>query len=187
MRKKLVIISLVVVLAMALAGVGIHYYSNRSKRALEKQVLAMNGMTIDLAFDKAKAVYDGVDSAYHSADVKKLLLYVDSLSCSSCFLSHLTNYYEINDSLAAHGSQMLVVMQPQKRLLEEIESRMSHERFPFWCIVDADGEFIKSNPGIPDNQLLHAFALDEQNKVILVGDPTRNDRIKELFYREVLR
>jgi len=53
--------------------------------------------------------------------------------------------------------------------------------------VDANGEFIKNNPGIPDNQLLHAFTLDENNKIILVGDHTRNERIKELFYREVLK
>jgi len=154
---------------------------------LEKQIIAMDGMGINLEFAKANTLYNGVDSTYHSADVKKLILYVDSTSCSGCFLSHLVSYYETNDSLAAHNGQLLIVMHPQKERLEEVKTRLRRERFPFWCIVDANGEFIKSNPGIPDNQLLHAFSLDENNKIILVGDPTRNEKIMDLFYEEVLK
>ena len=64
---------------------------------------------------------------------------------------------------------------------------MGQERFPFWCIFDVDGEFISHNPNIPDNKLLHTFMLDENNNVILIGDPTINSRIEELFHSELLK
>ena len=186
-KNNITIFSLIGVFAVAMAGYGIHYFSNRSKRTLEKQILTMDGMRISLDFENAIAIYDGIDSTYYPSDARKLVLYVDSASCSGCFLSHLAGYHDINASLAAHDGELLVILHPQKERLEEIKTRMRHERYPFWCIVDVSGEFRANNPRIPENPLLHTFSLDEQSNVILVGDPTRNEKIKELFYREVLK
>ena len=144
-------------------------------------------MRISLDFENAIAFYDGIDSTYYPTDARKLVLYVDSASCSGCFLNRLVGYHDINASLAAHDGELLVVLHPQKERQEEIKRRMRYERYPFWCIVDVSGEFRENNPGIPENPLLHTFSLNEQGDVILVGDPTRNDRIKELFHREVLK
>ncbi len=185
--KNITKLSIIAVLTLCAIGVGVHYFSNRSRRAMEKQILAMDGMGINLSLTHADAIYDGTDSVYSPSDGMKLIVFVDSLSCSGCFLSHLESYYEINDSLRTHNGEMIIVLHPQKGKLEEIKSRLNHERFPFWCIVDKNGEFLRQNPEIPDNQLLHTFMVDKNNKIILVGDPTRNDRIKELFYREVLK
>lgn len=187
LKQKIVTVSIIGIIAVCLTGSGIHYFSSSAKRALEKQILAMKSLAINLDFANAAAIYEGKDSTYQSADVRKLVLFVDSTSCSPCVLSHFVNYYDISESLSLHNGELLVVLHPQQGRLDEVKKRMRHERFPFWCIVDSVGVFVKNNPGIPENQLLHTFALDEQNKVILVGDPTRNDRIKELFYREVLR
>lgn len=186
-RRNLKSIGIIGVLSLCIIGFGVHYFANRSERELEKQILAMDGLSVNLAFDKAEAFYGGFDSVYSSCLVKKLVLFVDSTSCSGCFLSHLVSYYEINDSLAAHNGESLVVLHPRKDRLDEIDRRLGLERFPFWCIVDREGEFVRHNPNIPDNHILHTFALDETDKVILVGDPTRNSRIKELFYEEVLK
>ncbi len=175
------------IIILCMIALGIYYFSNTSKRTLEKQILAMEGMTVNLNFENAIAVYDGIDSTYRSSNRKKLILYVDSTSCSGCFLGHLKDYNQISDSLSAHNGELVAVLHPQRVRLEELKERMGQERFPFWCILDVNGEFISHNPNIPDNKLLHTFMLDENNNVILIGDPTINSRIEELFYSELLK
>ena len=41
------------------------------------------------------------------------------------------------------------------------------------------------NPHLPKNKALHTFLLDENNNVILVGDPLHNKKIEEMFYKIV--
>ena len=178
---------IIVILVLCVIALGVYYLSNTSKRTLEKQILAMEGMSINLHFENAMAVYDGIDSTYLSTNKRKLILYADSSECSGCFISQLASYYDISDSLDTHNGELVAVLHPQRGRLEELKERMGQERFPFWCILDVEGEFIGNNPIIPDTKLLHTLALDESNNVLLIGDPTKNSRIKELFYREVLK
>ena len=52
-------------------------------------------------------------------------------------------------------------------------------------LLDTLGEFEKLNPHLPKNRALHTFLLDENNNVILVGNPLRNKKIEEMFYQIV--
>ena len=169
-------------IVLCTVGLAFDYFHGRPKRELENQVKAMTGRNINLSFEQAKAYFNGVDSTYISFPKKKLVVFVDSTSCSGCFISHLTDYFEVNDTLLSEQAELLVVLHPQRKHLKDVTHRLSHERFPFWSIVDKDGEFNSKNPDIPDNQLLHSFALDENDNIFLVGNPTRNSRIKELLY-----
>lgn len=186
-RRNIAIVGTIIILTLSLGGLCVDYFANRSKKELERQVIAMDGMSVNLSFDNAEAVYNGIDSVYVPTGVKKLVLFVDSSSCSGCFLSRLISYYGINDSLVAHGGEMLVLLHPRKDKLKEVRKRLKLERFPFWCIVDKEGEFVRHNPDIPDNWILHTFILDENNNVMLVGDPTTNVRINELLCKKILR
>ena len=143
----------------------------------------MTGMKINLDFEDASSMFDGIDSSYLSLPVKKFVVYVDSTICSGCFINKLTEYFEMNDSLKSSNSHMIVVLHPPYTSNDEVIEKLRHERFPFWCIVDSNGSFIKNNPAIQDNHLLHAFTVDENDKIILVGDPIRNVKINKLFLR----
>lgn len=151
--------------------------------SLEKQVARMQGMHINMDFKNAYARFDGVDSVYTSDAGAKLVVFVDSLSCSSCFLNHLHSYSEVNDTLRNHGGSMIVILHPQILRIEEVKSKLSLERYPFWCILDKSGEFIRNNPNLPDNKLLHTFTLDKDDNIVLVGDPMRNSKIMELLQK----
>lgn len=41
------------------------------------------------------------------------------------------------------------------------------------------------NPHLPKNKALHTFLLDENNNVILVGNPLHNKKIEKIFYKIV--
>ena len=62
---------------------------------------------------------------------------------------------------------------------------IKNSRFNYPIILDTLGHFAKLNPHLPKNKALHTFLLDENNNVILVGNPLHNKKIKEMFYRIV--
>ena len=44
--------------------------------------------------------------------------------------------------------------------------------------VDTAGVFIRENPHIPREAVYHTFLLDKDNRVVLVGNPSRSEKIK---------
>jgi len=48
-----------------------------------------------------------------------------------------------------------------------------------------DGSFERLNPHLPKDERFHTFLLDENNKVILVGYPVNNPKLKELYLKEL--
>ncbi len=51
--------------------------------------------------------------------------------------------------------------------------------------VDTAGIFIRENPHIPREAVYHTFLLDKDNRVVLVGNPSRSEKIKEMFWQIV--
>ncbi len=51
--------------------------------------------------------------------------------------------------------------------------------------MDTLNEFAKLNPHLPKNRVLRTFLLDENNKVMLVGNPLHNKKIEDMFYKIV--
>lgn len=72
-----------------------------------------------------------------------------------------------------------------KREVRSTELLIANTNFDYPILIDTLGEFERLNPHLPKNQALHTFLLDENNRVILVGNPLRNKKIKEMFYKIV--
>lgn len=172
------------VLPICIIIVGIvAWFVTKTGDNLKQQIIEMQGKRISLDFMNARSVINGRDSLFKNVSKPKLIVFVDSTSCTSCFLSQLINYYEINDSLKSHNREMIVVLHPQKARIPEIELRLNNETYPFWCILDRNGEFVKQNLDISANPLLHTFLIDEYGQVVLVGDPVKNKKIKNLLLK----
>lgn len=170
-------------LVLAVAAGATYWIKTSADRKLKRELMSMMEMKVDLNFKEATAICNGIDSTYANVPSIRLVTFVDSTSCSGCFIGHLSDYFEVNDSLQAHGGSMLVILHPKPSRVDETILRLRQEDFPFWCIVDTEGEFIRNNPDLPDNSLMHTFVIDNNDKVKLVGDPTRNPRIKSLMLR----
>ena len=54
-------------------------------------------------------------------------------------------------------------------------------------LLDTKGEFLQNNPTIPKSQKYHTFMVDENNKVVLVGNPMGNEKMWELYKKEIAR
>lgn len=62
---------------------------------------------------------------------------------------------------------------------------IANTKFDYPILLDSLGEFERLNPHLPQNKALHTFLLDENNNVLLVGNPLHNKKIEEMFYKVV--
>jgi hypothetical protein len=60
-------------------------------------------------------------------------------------------------------------------------------RFHRTVFYDLDGSFERLNPHLPPDEQLHTFLLNEKNKVILVGNPSYNKKLKDLYLAELYK
>ena len=121
----------------------------------------------------------GLDSDY------RFIIYIDSTDCSTCSLKNMYYWENILDSLTKYKSNISVnpIFSPRRTILNRFLNNLQEYNFRFPIYVDTCNAFLRANPHIPSNPLLHSFLLDENDSVILVGNPIRNKKIEELFFK----
>ena len=114
----------------------------------------------------------------------KIISYIDSLDCTSCYLnqsakmwSNLLNIFK-NDSFS-----LFIILHTQD--IEGIQSIFESSELDLPFFVDFYGEFKNSNQ-IPPETILHTFLL-RNDTVILVGAPSDNSKLLELYKQEILK
>lgn len=117
----------------------------------------------------------------------KLLSYADSSGCSSCAISKMFLWDNLIEySKLYKGSlKFYFIFSPGKQDEEGVRMALANNAFDYPILLDTLGEFEKLNPHLPKNRDLHTFLLDENNHVILVGDPLYNKKIRKMFYKIV--
>ena len=62
-----------------------------------------------------------------------------------------------------------------------METDFQEKTIPQTIFVDTANVFTESNPNIPSESMYHTFLLDENNNVILVGNPIVNEKIADML------
>lgn len=152
---------------------------------IEKEINFLMSKPIDLCVKhlaryEQGAKMNGGDIIYH----KYLqVIFVDSVTCSPCFLKQMPRWQTFIDSVRDHHIDLSFVFVFHVKRKEKdrfVESMQQDTLFHTPVYLDTTGVFLQSNPNIPQNKMLHTFLLDEDNQVILVGNPVQNRRIREL-------
>lgn len=113
----------------------------------------------------------------------KLIHYIDSASCSSCYLQKV----KINDflfhmeDLSNNEFYNVIILTPGSNAKKDLEHLFSEKLIPQTIFIDSANTFLQKNPHIPSETMYHTFLLDENDKAILVGNPITNKKIKELL------
>lgn len=117
----------------------------------------------------------------------KLVVYADSVGCTTCAINHIDSWNRFIDYAKQFDNQLrfCFIFSPMKEELRRTKLMIANTIFDYPILLDTLGEFEKLNPHLPKNRSFHVFLLDENNKVILVGNPMRNKRIEEMFYKIV--
>lgn len=116
----------------------------------------------------------------------KILLYVDSAGCTSCKLQLLkwNQFIEQVDSLTSGKVQVLFFFHPSNEDKREIIYLLKRNAITIPVCID-ETDMLNSINQFPSRGDFQCFLLDNDNKVKLIGNPTRNIKIKEMYISSI--
>ncbi|MDR1980566.1 MAG: DUF1573 domain-containing protein [Tannerellaceae bacterium] len=114
----------------------------------------------------------------------KVLIYIDSMGCTSCKLQ-LPRWKELiayTDSVTGGTVPFLFFFHPKD--MKEISYLLKREGFDFPICIDLQDELNKRNQFPPDITF-QTFLLNKENKVVVIGNPIHNLAVKELYLKRI--
>ena len=157
------------------------------KKSLTAEILQIQSRPIDLTAGEDAVCYEnGERTSYRSGDsAYKLIIYIDSTSCSPCFISHMQDYIATVEELDSVGIRTVLIFEPVRERVEDVKTSLEQQSFPFQTVVVDHTAFFSDNQHLPSYSLLHSFLLNRKNEVVIVGNPVRNTKVKELMLNTV--
>ena len=155
---------------------------SKQKTSIKEDVMQLQSQRVHIPFDSLLC-FNAVmpDSAEYPRLKYRLVVYTDSLSCSSCSLRNLFYWEPLVDSLQK-SIDFVFIFSPKHDEINRVVETLRLENISCPIYIDTCSVFIKKNPHIPSNNLMHTFLLNEKDSVVLVGNPQSNPKIKELLF-----
>ena len=177
--KKIHYVSLVIMMLLSSCG----------KKRFADEILQMQSRPINMTpCEKAYCYEEGKEVNYNSKDsTYKLVIYIDSLSCSPCFVSHMLDYMGTVVDFDSVGVNTLFIFEPKGEQKERLVLSLKELAHPIRTIIVPNGKFSSANPHLPSSPMLHSFLLNGNNEVMVVGNPAENAKIKELMLHSLER
>ena len=114
----------------------------------------------------------------------KVLIYVDSLGCTSCKLQ-LAKWKEfIAYTDSATGGNVPFLFFIHSKNVDETKYLLKIDEFDYPICIDDTDQLNKLNT-FPSNSIFQTFLLDADNKVVVLGNPIHNLSVKELYIKEI--
>ena len=130
----------------------------------------------------------GRDTLIHFTDAPmKMVVWYDSVECASCRIQQLHEWNEIIRYANETGEifRPVFIFSPKVNDLHSVNYALHMSDFEHPVYIDKENIFRKNNHGIPPDERMHTFLLDENNKVVLVGSPLRNKPLWELYKEQI--
>ena len=110
----------------------------------------------------------------------KIVSYTGLADCVVCEIAPngWRKFIKELDSIA--NIPVFLVIHPKKDMEDKLRSQCSDLPMYF----DVNDEFFNQN-NFPEDKRFRCFLLDENNRVILIGNPVHNPKIKELYIRTI--
>jgi hypothetical protein len=114
----------------------------------------------------------------------KVLLYIDSLGCTGCRLKlfQWKQIIEESDSLFAGKLNFLFFLQPKDK--KELNFLLKRDKFDYPVFIDTKNSINQLNR-FPDQPEYQCFLLDKNNKILMIGNPSLNPKIWELYKQTI--
>jgi len=142
-----------------------------------KEIIMPDG--IQCAFLGRDTVCLGIDSPY------KVLLYTDSTGCTSCKLQLYKWSAIIEEAETSMPGKVGFHFYFQPKDEKELHFLLRRDRFTQTVYIDRENKLFETNR-LPNNQNYQCFLLDQDNRVLLIGNPTLNPKIWELYKQTVM-
>ena len=126
---------------------------------------------------------DTVDFTYPNADYK-VLVYVDSVGCTSCKLQ-LDRWKKVIKEMTEETGQdipFLFFFHPKD--MKELRYLTRRDAFTYPVCFDENDELNALNC-FPSDMTFQTFLLNKDNKVVSIGNPVHNPKVKELYMKHI--
>lgn len=122
---------------------------------------------------------DTVDFEFKDADYK-VVTYIDSVGCTSCKLQlhHWKQLVAEVDSLTGGSVPFLFYFHPKD--MKELRYLTRRDKFTYPVCFDEQDELNRLNR-FPSDMTFQTFLLDKENKVVAIGNPILNPKVRELY------
>ncbi|MCQ2973328.1 MAG: DUF1573 domain-containing protein [Bacteroidales bacterium] len=140
----------------------------------------------EIIFSDSSIFLSGYDTLKINCNDNKLKIvtYTDPKGCIGCQLK-LHEWKTLNQnilSLTNNNVLILKYISPKRQSEALFEIITSDYNYP--TCIDINDSFNKLNH-FPDKEQFRCFLLDENNRVILIGNPVQNPKIKDLYIRTI--
>lgn len=114
----------------------------------------------------------------------KVLIYVDSIGCTSCKLQlhKWKQLIEYTDSATQGKVPFLFFFHPKDA--KEIRYLLKRDGFDRPICIDLEDQLNKLNK-FPANMTFQTFLLNKDNKVAVLGNPVHNTAVKDLYLKQI--
>ena len=154
---------------------------NQSKQEIAKVLKSLRDFEVVIPSDLVMKSYCGehADSSL-LAKPYKMIVYLDAQGCEGCKILTLSSVYQfILDIKPFDKFGVIIILNPSQ--VDAADHLLEEMRFHHTVFYDAGGSFERLNPYLPKDEVFHTFLIDENNKVLLVGNPVRNAKLKKLY------
>lgn len=109
-----------------------------------------------------------------------IVSYTDSIGCTSCKLKldKWKEFISLKDSIFEKRVEVLFFLHPSEH--KEAVFLLKDYRFDYPVCIDDNDTFNKIN-NFPSNIAFQTFLIDNENKVLAIGNPIHNPKVKELY------
>lgn len=158
---------------------------DKSKNSIDDMVKGWIGKKIIFPLSTSLIVYgekDSVDLLQIKADYR-IVSYVDAEGCISCKLQlpHWKRFLEEVDSANLGGRvPFLFYFYPENK--SELRLLLERYNFTYPIYIDENDSLNKLNH-FPTDVMFQTFLLDGNNKVLVIGSPVLNPKIKDLYLK----
>lgn len=156
---------------------------NKNKKEIIDTIAEWDGKEIVFPLHSVYTI-QGEDTVYHNDEHAKykILTYVDTTGCTSCKLqlAKWRNFISKTDSISGGSVDFLFYLFPKN--MKELFFLMKRDRFTYPVCIDEKDSLNLLN-GFPKDDRFRTFLLDEQNRVVAIGNPIHNLKIKELYLK----
>ena len=127
---------------------------------------------------------DTISNFFPSEAPYKVLIYVDSLGCTSCKLQldRWKKFITYVDSVSGNRIPFYFVLQTNRE--KKLARILRNSEFDYPVYIDRENLVEKLNK-FPPKIMFQTFLLDKDNKVKVIGNPIQNLAVKDLYLKYI--
>lgn len=163
----------------------ISFYSCHNSDEIKSKIELICSQGIKIPLEEMVSIGDraGVEHHIDKSALLRMVVYSDTSNCTKCTMNSLYKWNALVHLEDEKQVNFYFIFTPKKGQEHEIQTAYKFSGLNHPIYLDTCNAFLRANPHIPSNPLFHSLLLDENDSVILVGNPVRNKKIEELFFK----